>query len=195
MVVSGLPNMTPIFMRIWLMKMTRVLDRLMFPVSLRSAWDMSLAWSPTCESPISPSISALGVRAATESMTTTSTAPERTRGVGDLEGLLARVRLRDQQVVDVEADLLRVPGIEGVLGVDERRGAALALRLRDHFQGQGGLAGRFRPVDLHHPAARQPPDAEGGIEPERAVGIASMSRGTVESPRRMIVPRPNCRSS
>ena len=31
-----------------------------------------------CESPISPSISAFGVRAATESTMTTSTAPERT---------------------------------------------------------------------------------------------------------------------
>ena len=70
--------MTPIFMRIWLMKMTRQFERLMLAVSLRRAWDMSRACSPTWESPISPSISALGVRAATESTTTTSTAPERT---------------------------------------------------------------------------------------------------------------------
>jgi hypothetical protein len=34
----GLPNITPIFMRIWLMKMTSVFERLMLPVSLRSAW-------------------------------------------------------------------------------------------------------------------------------------------------------------
>jgi hypothetical protein len=37
-VVSGLPYMTPIFMRIWLMKITMVLVRLMDPVSLRRAW-------------------------------------------------------------------------------------------------------------------------------------------------------------
>ena len=37
-VVSGLPNITPIFMRIWLMKMTMQLVRLMVAVSLRSAW-------------------------------------------------------------------------------------------------------------------------------------------------------------
>src|SRR3569623_1312515 len=77
-VVSGLPNITPIFMRIWLMKITRVLERLMLAVSLRSACDISRACRPTWESPISPSISALGVSAATESTTTTSTAPERT---------------------------------------------------------------------------------------------------------------------
>ncbi len=70
--------MTPIFIRIWLMKMTSVLERLMLAVSFLSAWDMSRACSPMWESPMSPSISALGVSAATESMTITSTAPERT---------------------------------------------------------------------------------------------------------------------
>ena len=91
-------------------------------------------------------------------------------GIGDLEGLLARVRLRDQQIVDVEADLLRVPGVERMLGVDERRGAAPALGLRDHFEGQGRLSGRFRPVDLDDAAAGQPSDAEGGVEAERPGG-------------------------
>ena len=38
---------------------------------------MRRAWSPTWLSPISPSISAFGTSAATESMTTTSMAPER----------------------------------------------------------------------------------------------------------------------
>ena len=60
------------------MKMTDVFDRLMAAVSLRIAWDMRRACRPTWLSPISPSISALGTRAATESMTTTSTAPLRT---------------------------------------------------------------------------------------------------------------------
>ena len=78
MVVSGLPNMTPTFSRSWLMKMTIQLDLLMTAVSLRRACDISLAWSPTWESPISPSISAFGTRAATESTITMSTAPERT---------------------------------------------------------------------------------------------------------------------
>jgi hypothetical protein len=38
------------------------LERLMLPVSLRSAWDIRRACRPTCMSPISPSISALGQR-------------------------------------------------------------------------------------------------------------------------------------
>ena len=42
------------------------------------AWFFRRAWLPTARSPISPSISARGVSAATESTTTISTAPERT---------------------------------------------------------------------------------------------------------------------
>ena len=70
--------MTPIFSRIWLMKTTQVFDLAMIAVSLRIACDIRRAWSPTCESPISPSSSARGTRAATESMTTMSMALLRT---------------------------------------------------------------------------------------------------------------------
>ena len=70
--------MTPIFMRIWLMKITMQFDFEIEAVSLRRAWLISRACRPGCTSPISPSISARGVRAATESMTSTSIAPERT---------------------------------------------------------------------------------------------------------------------
>ena len=61
------------------MKMTTQLVLEMLPASFRNAWDISRAWRPTKVSPISPSISCRGVSAATESTTTTSTAPERTR--------------------------------------------------------------------------------------------------------------------
>ena len=42
-VVSGLPNMTPIFSRSWLMKMQVVLDFESEPASLRNAWDIRRA--------------------------------------------------------------------------------------------------------------------------------------------------------
>src|SRR3989441_1711460 len=61
------------------MNTTAVRERLIDPASLRSAWLMSRACKPGSESPMSPSISALGTSAATESTTTTSTAPDRTR--------------------------------------------------------------------------------------------------------------------
>ena len=69
--------MTPIFSRSWFVKTSDVLDRLTAPVSLRSAWLIRRAWMPTKLSPISPSISARGTSAATESTTTMSIPPDR----------------------------------------------------------------------------------------------------------------------
>src|SRR5829696_8023051 len=77
-VVSGLPNMTPIFSRIWLMKIKQVFDCATIAVSLRNACDIKRACNPGNESPISPSSSARGTSAATESITITSTPLERT---------------------------------------------------------------------------------------------------------------------
>ena len=74
--VSGLPNMTPIFSRIWLIKIRQVLDFETIPVSLRMACDISLACTPMCESPISPSSSDFGTSAATESTISTSMEPD-----------------------------------------------------------------------------------------------------------------------
>ena len=59
------------------MKIAVVPVLLSAPVSLRSAWHIRRACRPTWLSPISPSISARGTSAATESMTMMSMAPER----------------------------------------------------------------------------------------------------------------------
>ena len=59
------------------MKTAVVPELLSAPVILRSAWLMSRACRPTWLSPISPSISARGTSAATESITMMSSAPER----------------------------------------------------------------------------------------------------------------------
>ena len=45
-------------------------------VSFLKAWLINLDWRPTWWSPISPSISALGVKAATESITITEIEPD-----------------------------------------------------------------------------------------------------------------------
>ena len=88
----------------------------------------------------------------------------------DLERLLAVVGLRHQQVVEIDAELLRVGGVERVLGVDEGRQAAGLLRLRDHLQRQRRLARRLRSVDLDHAAARHAADAQGVVDADRAGG-------------------------
>ncbi len=58
------------------MKIMVVPELLRAPVILRSAWLINRAWIPTKLSPISPSISARGTSAATESMTMMSSALE-----------------------------------------------------------------------------------------------------------------------
>jgi hypothetical protein len=76
-VVSGEPNITPIFSRIWLMKIKHVCDFATVAVSFRNACDINRACRPTCVSPISPSSSARGTSAATESTVRTSIALDR----------------------------------------------------------------------------------------------------------------------
>ena len=58
------------------MKTTKVFVLLIVPVNFLRAWDIKRACNPGNESPISPSISARGVKAATESITTRSTDPD-----------------------------------------------------------------------------------------------------------------------
>ena len=78
LVISGLPKMTPTLDRSWFTKTTVQLHREALEASFRRAWLISRAWSPICCIPMSPSISARGTSAATESTTTMSTAEDRT---------------------------------------------------------------------------------------------------------------------
>ena len=86
----------------------------------------------------------------------------------DFERLLAVVGLRDEQVVDVDAQLLRVRRVERVLGIDERRHAAKLLRLGDHLQRQRRLARRLGPEDFDDAAARHAADAERVVDADGA---------------------------
>ena len=110
--------MTPIFMRIWLMKITIVLERLIEAVSLRSAWLIRRACRPGRLSPISPSSSARGTKAATEFDDQHIDRAGAHQRIGDFERLFAGVRLRDQKVVDIDAELARIDRIERVFGID-----------------------------------------------------------------------------
>ena len=90
--------------------------------------------------------------------------------VGDLERLLTRVGLADQQLVDVHADRRRVHRVHGVLGVDVGAHATVALRLGDDVRRERRLARRLRPEDLDDPAPRQAADPEREVERERTRG-------------------------
>ncbi len=90
--------------------------------------------------------------------------------VHDLQRLLAGVRLRQDEVVGVDAEGLRVLGVERVLGVHEGDGAAGLLCVGHGVQGQGRLTGGLRAVHLDHAAAGQPADAEGDVQRGRPGG-------------------------
>ncbi len=52
-------------------------------------------------------------------------------GVRDLQRLLAGIRLGDQQIVYIDAELAGIGRVERVLGIDEGTSPAAALRLGD----------------------------------------------------------------
>jgi len=166
--------------------------RLRIPVSLRIAWDIIRAWTPTVWSPICPSSSARGVSAATESTAITSTAPERTSMSTDLERLLAVVGLRDQQLVDVDADLLRVQRVHRVLGIHERTHAAELLGLGKDVVHERRLARRLRPKISTTRPRGTPPIPSGDVQRQRAGGDRVYGDARTGSPIRMTVPLPNC---
>jgi hypothetical protein len=90
--------------------------------------------------------------------------------VDDFERLLAGVGLADQQVLQVDAELLRVLDVQRVFGVDEGSGAAELLHLGNDLQRQRGLAGRFRAVDFDHPATWQAAHAQRDVQAQAAGG-------------------------
>ena len=90
--------------------------------------------------------------------------------VGDLQRLLTGVGLGHQQRIGVHAQLAGVVGVQGVLGVDERRDAAGRLGVGHRVQRDGGFTGGFRTIDLDDPAAREPADSERHVQGDRAGG-------------------------
>ena len=61
--------------------------------------------------------------------------------LADLQCLLACVGLGDKEVVDIDADFACPCGVEGVLGVDECRDAALLLRVGEDGEREGRFTG------------------------------------------------------
>jgi len=88
--------------------------------------------------------------------------------VGDFQRLLARIGLRDQQVVDLDAELFRINRVERVFRVDERRGSAVALRRGDDRERERRLARGLRPEDLDDAPARNSADTERDVEAQGA---------------------------
>src|SRR5476649_1405947 len=87
--------------------------------------------------------------------------------IADFQRLLARIRLRNQQFVQVDAQLLRVTDVQCMLGIDKGASTAQFLHFSNGLQGHGGFTRRFRTVDFHYAATRQAAYAQRDIEAER----------------------------
>ena len=92
--------------------------------------------------------------------------------LGDFQGLLAVVGLRDEQVLDVDAQLGGIEAVEGMFRIDEGGYATFLLCLSDDVQGQGRLTRAFRAVDLDDTAFGQTAHAQGIVEADGARGNA-----------------------
>ena len=92
------------------------------------------------------------------------------QGLTDLQPLLAGVRLRDEHGVDVHPQRPGIAGVQGVLRVDKGHLAPPLLGLGHNVQGQGGLAGGFRPVDLNNASLGHAADAQGDVQRQRPRG-------------------------
>ena len=90
--------------------------------------------------------------------------------VGDLQRLLTGVRLRDDEIVRVHAELARVLRVQCVLRVDERSDATGRLGVGHGVERHGGLTRGLRAVDLHDATPGEPTDAECHVERESAGG-------------------------
>ncbi len=86
------------------------------------------------------------------------------------ERLLAVIRLRNQKVMRIDAQMMRVNGIERMLGIDKRRDAAHFLCFRNGMKRQRRLPGRFRPVNLDDTPSRIAADTDRDIERQRTRG-------------------------
>ena len=87
--------------------------------------------------------------------------------VGDFERLFTCVRLRNQQLVNVDADRPGVDRIHGVLGIDVGTHATVALGLSDDMHGECGLARRLGTINLGDAPTRQTADTEREVKCQR----------------------------
>lgn len=88
----------------------------------------------------------------------------------DLQGFFTGVRLGDEEVVEVDAELGGVFGVECVFHVDEGGEAACLLCLRDGGEGEGGFAGGFGAEYFDDAASREAARAEGAVDEKVAGG-------------------------
>ena len=82
----------------------------------------------------------------------------------NFECLFAAVRLRDQQLIDVDAKRLGIDRIQGVFHVNKGNLSAFFLCFCNDVQGNGCLTGAFRAVQFHDSASWNTANSERHIQ-------------------------------
>ena len=85
-------------------------------------------------------------------------------GLRNLQGLFAGIRLGNVEIVNVYTDILRILGIQRMLGIDKARNTAPLLYLGHRMKRQCGLTGGLRSVDLNDTALREAAGAQRDIQ-------------------------------
>ena len=98
----------------------------------------------------------------------------------NFQRLLAAVRLRYQEVVDIDAELPRIVRVQGVLSIHEGCRAAELLSLGDGMQRQGRFATRLRSEHFDDSASRVAPDTERSIQRQRSRGNRIQRRCAID---------------
>ena len=99
--------------------------------------------------------------------------------ITDFQRLFTGVRLRTQQVVDINAKLTGINRVKRVFCIDKRTGFTFALCGSNHLQRQGCFTGGFWPVDLDDTPHRQTARTQCDIQRKRASGDGFHVHGTV----------------
>ena len=87
--------------------------------------------------------------------------------IGDFQCLFTCIGLRDDQIVDIDAQLLGIARVKRMLRIDERGCPAQFLNLGNRMQRQRGFTRAFRTLNFEHAATRQSTDAKRYIKAKR----------------------------
>ena len=90
--------------------------------------------------------------------------------IHDFKSLLTRIRLTEQEFLQVDSESGSVLHVKRVLCIDEGTRAAGLLHLRNNRQRKRRFAGGFRPENFDDSSARKPTDAERQVETQRTRG-------------------------
>ena len=74
--------------------------------------------------------------------------------LGDIERLFAGIRLRDEETIEIDAEVAGIDGVECMLDIDESGGAAHLLRFCDDVKCERRFTARLRTINLDDATAR-----------------------------------------